>query len=80
MFFDSQHGFGQGLFAVGRVLHRVCTVVHAGLLVSHVFGAVLAVDRQYDGRVGFGEECKLSSFPCVNVEFFDLGLVWWDDS
>jgi hypothetical protein len=80
VFFDSQHGFGQGLYAVRRVLRRVGTVAHADLLVSHVFGAVFAVDRQYDGRVGLGEECKWSSFPCVNVEFLDLGLVWRDDS
>jgi hypothetical protein len=58
VFFDGQHGFRQGLLAVCRVLCRLRTVIHAEYLVSHVFGAVVAIDHRHDGRVCVGVECK----------------------
>jgi hypothetical protein len=43
VFFNSQHSFEKSILAVRRVFRRVGTIVHADLLVAHVFGAVVTV-------------------------------------
>jgi hypothetical protein len=59
------------------VLRCVRPIVHAFLLVSDVFSAVIKVDHRHYARVAVSEIREGASLPHINMKFFYLGFGAW---